>query len=121
VNLVSVLLRHAQERPDAVALVDEAGAATTFAELEGAAAATAGSFRALGVTPGDRVAVAAWNDAGFVRAYLGALWALVRGTWGDPVPHPGRSRPKCPGSRKTCAGVPDIDTTCCEKRNWELS
>jgi long-chain acyl-CoA synthetase len=75
VNLVSVLLRHAQERPDAVALVDEAGAPTTFAELEGAAAATAGSFRALGVTPGDRVAIAAWNDAGFVRAYLGALWA----------------------------------------------
>jgi len=75
VNLVSVLLRHAQERPDAVALVDEDGATTTFAELEGAAAATAGSFRALGVTPGDRVAIAAWNDAGFVHAYLGALWA----------------------------------------------
>jgi long-chain acyl-CoA synthetase len=75
VNLVSVLLRHAQERPDAVALVDEGGATTTFGELEGAAAATAGSFRALGVTPGDRVAIAAWNDAGFVRGYLGALWA----------------------------------------------
>ena len=58
-----------------MALVDAGGATTTFAALAGAVAAAAGSFRALGVTPGDRVAIAAWNDAGFVRAYLGALWA----------------------------------------------
>jgi long-chain acyl-CoA synthetase len=74
VNLVAVLLQHAQDRPDAVALVDDAGP-TTFAELAGLAAATAGGLAALGVAPGDRVAIAAWNDAAFVRTYLGALWA----------------------------------------------
>jgi len=73
VNLVSVLLRHAEPRPDAPAVVD--GETTlTFSELEGLAAATAGSFDRLGVRPGDRVAIAAWNDMTFVGAYLGALW-----------------------------------------------
>ena len=72
-NLVSVLLRHAEPRPDAPAVVD--GETTlTFSELEGLAAATAGSFDRLGVRPGDRVAIAAWNDLSFVGAYLGALW-----------------------------------------------
>jgi len=73
VNLASVLLRHAESRPDAVAIV-EGETAITFGELAGLAAATAGSFVALGVQPGDRVAIAAWNDVGFVRCYLGALW-----------------------------------------------
>src|SRR5205085_6447370 len=73
VNLVSVLLRHAQVQPDAVALVDDDGE-TTFGALAGLAAAAAGSLAALGVGPGDRVAIAAWNDATFVRTYLGALW-----------------------------------------------
>ena len=72
-NLVSVLLRHAEPRSDAPAVVD--GETTlTFSELEGLAAATAGSFDRLGVRPGDRVAIAAWNDMTFVGAYLGALW-----------------------------------------------
>ena len=70
---MSVLLRHAEPRPDAPAVVD--GETTlTFSELEGLAAATAGSFDRLGVRPGDRVAIAAWNDLSFVGAYLGALW-----------------------------------------------
>ena len=73
VNLVSVLLRHAQVQPDAVALVDDDGE-TTFGALVGLAAAAAGSLAALGVGPGDRVVIAAWNDATFVRTYLGALW-----------------------------------------------
>jgi long-chain acyl-CoA synthetase len=73
VNLVSVLLRQAELRPDSVALV-EGSDETTFAELAGEAAATAGSLAAAGVSPGDRVAIAAWNDSSFVRSYLGALW-----------------------------------------------
>jgi long-chain acyl-CoA synthetase len=75
VNLVSVLLRHAQERPDAVALLDRDDGSVTFGELAGLAAATAGSLLAAGVAPGDRVAIAGGNDATFVRVYLGALWA----------------------------------------------
>ena len=73
-NLVSVLLRHAQEHPDAVALVDDAGP-VTFAELAGRTAATAGSLGAVGVEPGQRVGIAAWNDTTFVQTYLGTLWA----------------------------------------------
>ena len=72
-NLVSILLRHAEMRPDAVAVVD--GETTvTFSELEALAAQTAGSFERLGIAPGDRVAIASWNDVSFVGAYLGALW-----------------------------------------------
>jgi long-chain acyl-CoA synthetase len=73
VNLASTLLRHAQLRPDAVAIVD-GDRLETFAELAGHAATTAGSLVALGVVPGDRVAIASWNDAAFVHTYLGALW-----------------------------------------------
>lgn len=73
VNLVSVLLRHAEPRPDAPAIVD--GATTlSFSELEALAANTAASLERLGVAPGDRVAIAAWNDLSFVGAYLGTLW-----------------------------------------------
>ena len=73
VNLVSVLLRHAQARPDAVAII-EGDTTLTFAELAALAATTAGSFAQIGVMPGDRIAIAAWNDLTFVGAYLGALW-----------------------------------------------
>lgn len=60
-------------RPDAPAIVD-GDATLTFSELEALAAQTAGSLERLGVAPGDRVAIAAWNDTSFVGAYLGALW-----------------------------------------------
>jgi long-chain acyl-CoA synthetase len=73
-NLVTLLLRHAADRPDAVALV-EGPRAVSFAELEGLAAAAAHGLGRLGVAPGDRVAVASHNDVAFVTAYLGALWA----------------------------------------------
>ncbi|MGZ6909364.1 MAG: AMP-binding protein, partial [Acidimicrobiia bacterium] len=72
-NLASVLLRHAESRPDAVALVEDE-TQISFGELLGLTAATAGSLVALGVAPGDRVAIACWNDSDFVRTYLGALW-----------------------------------------------
>ena len=66
-------MRHAALRPDAPAIVD--GEITlTFAELQALAARTAAGFESLGVEPGDRVAIAAANDLGFVGAYLGALW-----------------------------------------------
>jgi len=73
VNLVSVLLRHAQLRPDGAALV-EGDRSITYGELAAEAAATAGGLLAAGVGVGDRVGIAAANDAAFVRTYLGALW-----------------------------------------------
>jgi long-chain acyl-CoA synthetase len=74
VNLVSVLLRHAETRPDAPA-VTVAGVTTTYAELEARTAVAAGGLRARGVTPGDRVGIACWNDADFVVTYLATLWS----------------------------------------------
>ncbi|MBM3673466.1 MAG: long-chain fatty acid--CoA ligase [Actinobacteria bacterium] len=73
-NLVSLLLSSAEERPDAPAIV--VGDTTlTFGDLEALAATTAGSLARLGVTPGDRVAIVSPNDVDFVGAYLGTLWA----------------------------------------------
>jgi long-chain acyl-CoA synthetase len=74
VNLVSVLLRHAADRPDAPALV-EGERVVSYAELEGLAAEAASGLAKLGIAPGDRVAIASHNDVAFVTAYLGVLWA----------------------------------------------
>jgi long-chain acyl-CoA synthetase len=74
VNLVSVLLRQADENPDAVALV-EGEREVPYAELEALAAEAASGIAGLGVGPADRVAIACHNDVTFVTAYLGALWA----------------------------------------------
>lgn len=72
-NLVSVLLRHAESRPEAPAVTCD-GTTITFGELEALTARTAGSLAAAGIGPGDRVAIACWNDTAFVGLYLGALW-----------------------------------------------
>ncbi len=74
-NLVSLLLRQAEENPEAVALI-ERDRYVSFAELEGLAAHDRRrAWPRLGVEPGDRVAIACHNDVAFVSAYLGALWA----------------------------------------------
>ena len=73
-NLVSLLLAQADQRPDAPVLVTE-GETVAFAALEQLAAVTAGGLVERGVAPGDRVAIASGNDVAFVGAYLGALWA----------------------------------------------
>jgi long-chain acyl-CoA synthetase len=74
VNLVSVLLRHADSSPDAVAVID-GDRTVVYAELEALAAEAASGIAALGVGPGDRLAIACHNDITFVATYLGALWA----------------------------------------------
>ena len=73
-NLVTVLLRSTAAEPDAPAFID-GDRTVTYAELEALAASAAGSLARLGVTPGDRVAIASGNDLAFVTTYLGALWA----------------------------------------------
>lgn len=71
---MSLLLQHTDADPDAIALV-EGDRTVPFAELEALSARAAGALAGLGVSPGDRVAIACHNDVGFVTAYLGALWA----------------------------------------------
>ena len=82
-NLVTVLLRSTAAEPDAPAFID-GDRTVTYAELEALAASTAGSLARLGVTPGDRVAIASGNDLAFVTTYLGALWAGGVGSAGVP-------------------------------------
>jgi long-chain acyl-CoA synthetase len=84
VNLVSVLLDHAEDRPDAPALV-EGERVVSYAELEGLAAEAAAGLAELGVGPGDRVAIASHNDVAFVTTYLGALWAGAVAVPLDPL------------------------------------
>jgi long-chain acyl-CoA synthetase len=74
VNLVSVLLEPAGASPDAIALID-GDRTVSYGELEALAAEAAHGIAHLGITPGDRVAIACHNDVAFVTAYLGALWA----------------------------------------------
>jgi amino acid adenylation domain-containing protein len=57
-----------------VAVIDES-AAHTYGELDAAADRLAGQLRAAGTGPGDRVAVCAHRDAGFVIAMLAVLKA----------------------------------------------
>ncbi len=76
-NVATVLRQWALRTPDAVALVDRAGARAEhrFADLDATARAFAGELRAAGVAPGDRVALFAGNDAAFVGAFMGIAYA----------------------------------------------
>jgi long-chain acyl-CoA synthetase len=72
VNLADLVREAARRTPDKPALLYR-DAAMTWAELEGHVAATAAGLAALGLAPGDRVAVALGNTPGFVVSYFGAL------------------------------------------------
>ena len=71
-NLAVSLLERG--RDDAVALVSD-GVPATYAELRAAVAQAAGAWCALGVVPGDRVAIALADDSVWVAAFLGAIRA----------------------------------------------
>jgi long-chain acyl-CoA synthetase len=73
VNLAGALLATAQHDPERVAL-RVPGRTVTYGELAAAAQRAAGRLGAL-AAPGERVAIVAANDFGFVRAYLGVLGA----------------------------------------------
>lgn len=70
-NLVSVFERH---DPALVALISR-GKYTTYGELSQQAAALRGGLAALGLEPGDRVAIVAGNNWYFVVTYLAVLGA----------------------------------------------
>ena len=71
-SLASVLQESALRRPDKVAVV-EGPQSATYAELWDAALRVAGTLRAAGVEPGDRVALLGLNTIDFVTAYYGIL------------------------------------------------
>ncbi|PRY01539.1 acetoacetyl-CoA synthetase [Allonocardiopsis opalescens] len=91
VNYARNALRHADDRPDAVAVVarDESGArrAYTFAELRAEVARVAWGLRELGVERGDRVAAYLPNVpealiAFLATASLGAVWSACSPDFG---------------------------------------
>jgi long-chain acyl-CoA synthetase len=72
VNLAGIIDPHPSESP---ALIDEAGAVTTYGELRRAVAAMRARLRQLDVGPDDRVAIVSANHPGFVITYLAILRA----------------------------------------------
>ncbi len=70
---LDLMLRHAANRPDALALKDEKGSCS-YAELVERVAATAAGLASLGVEPADRVALWLPNSADFLVTALGCLW-----------------------------------------------
>jgi len=71
VNLASIIEPHPA---DAGALVTH-GSTITYGELRERTGAVRGALAAMGLEPGDRVALVAANNRFFVEAYLGALGA----------------------------------------------
>src|SRR6185312_17301703 len=63
---IHVIEWRANTRPDLTALVDDRGAAYTYAQLKAEVERKAGSWAALGIGPGDIVAVVAKNSADFL-------------------------------------------------------
>jgi acyl-CoA synthetase (AMP-forming)/AMP-acid ligase II len=68
------LHRMMQRAANDVAVIDQAGR-LTWSELGNEVACFAGSMQALGVGPGDRIAMLARNGAHFAEYILGTLWA----------------------------------------------
>jgi long-chain acyl-CoA synthetase len=77
VNVAQFLRQWALRAPDRVAVVDRAGerAEVTYGELDGRARRFAAWLEGAGITPGDRVALLAANDADFVAAFMGIAYA----------------------------------------------
>ena len=63
---IHVIEWRANVRPQLTALVDDRGAAYTYAQLLAATERTAGGWAGLGVGPGDVVAIVAKNSADFL-------------------------------------------------------
>jgi long-chain acyl-CoA synthetase len=72
VNLADLVREAARRTPGKPALLYR-DAAMSWAELDDLVARTAGGFAALGLVPGDRVAIALGNTPGFVVSYFAAL------------------------------------------------
>ena len=75
-NLAHLLTETAAASPDKTALVQASdGSKVTFGELDREADRVAGALAAVGIQPGDRVAIAMHNCPEFVYSYFGILRA----------------------------------------------
>ncbi|MBV9840072.1 MAG: long-chain fatty acid--CoA ligase [Sphingomonadaceae bacterium] len=72
--ITQCLHRMMQRAPDGVAAID-GDRRTSWAELGEGVARFAGAMRAIGVGPGDRVAILSRNSDRFLEYVLGTLWA----------------------------------------------
>ena len=72
VEALELILGHAEDHPTHLAVQDDEES-LTYGELRERVTAVAAGLSALGVTPGDRVALRIPNSAGFVAAALGCL------------------------------------------------
>jgi long-chain acyl-CoA synthetase len=72
---IHVIEWRANTRPELTALADDRGAAYTYAQLKAGTERTAGGWVALGIGPGDVVAVVAKNSADFLRHAFGLMRA----------------------------------------------
>ena len=70
---LEMVLRHSKESPDRLALQDDVEA-LSYGEMAQRVAGAAAGLSALGVRPGDRVAVQLDNSAAFVTISLACLW-----------------------------------------------
>ena len=87
-DALDLMLRHSALHPDALAMKDEQGSCS-YAELLLRVRTAAGGLAALGVEPGDRVAIWLPNSAAFLIAALGCLWLgapFVPMSPDDPLP-----------------------------------
>lgn len=74
-TFLDLLSLHAAQKPDAPAVIDEDGTVTTYGELEKASDQFALGLRAMGVCPGDRVALQLPNTHEFLVALMGTAKA----------------------------------------------
>ena len=74
-NLASTLLRTARRLPDHAAVIEPGCARHSYAQLADRAARLAGALAALGLAPGDRVALVMKNNAFYVELLYACWWA----------------------------------------------
>ena len=76
-DLATLVAGAAEERPEALAVVEAGGRSVTWAELEDEVGRIATGLGAAGVVAGHRVLLAVGNRLEFVTTYLGVLRAQV--------------------------------------------